>query len=487
LTATHFDVSDRDLVAAIRAGDDAAFEELYRRYRAPIAAYVGRIVRDSARAEDLAQDAFFSALRHLRATDSDIDFKPWIYEIARNATIDDWRRTSQATEVSVDHDGGLRPSDRIRLVGAAAPDSVLVDKERLTHLQGAFDELGDVQARALVMRELEGMSYREIAETLDVSRSTVETTLLQARRRLEIEYADISEGRRCESVRAATTRLALGTGTPRDEGRLSRHARRCPACRRHARELGVEPLPFSTRLRRKVASLLPFPLLEPAAERTAAIVAAIVIAGTGGAMIAGVDIVPGAILKEDSQTKPAGDEGQGNSGSKSGAGEASPAAKRESAARRRQQALERRRAARRRELRGNGGARKGADNSPNGSGPAGSSGGGQGGGQGGGGLPGGRDLPGVGDLPGVPNLPETPNLPNVPNLPNTPDLPNVPNTPNLPAPNLPSTPNLPATPNLPSTPSTPQLPSTPSLPVQPPSLPQPPALPQAPVQTPSLP
>jgi DNA-directed RNA polymerase specialized sigma24 family protein len=122
LTATHFDVSDRDLVAVIRAGDDAAFEELYRRYRGPIAAYVGRIVRDSARAEDLTQDAFFSALRHLRATDSDIDFKPWIYEIARNATIDDWRRTSQATEVSVDHDGGLRPSDRIRLVGGGGEE-----------------------------------------------------------------------------------------------------------------------------------------------------------------------------------------------------------------------------------------------------------------------------------------------------------------------------------------------------------------------------
>ena len=483
MTATHFDVSDRDLVAAIRAGDDSAFEELYRRYRAPIAGYVGRIVRDSARAEDLAQDAFFSALRHLRATDSDIDFKPWIYEIARNATIDDWRRTSQATEVSVDHDGALRPSDRTRLVGAAPPDSVLVDKERLTHLQGAFDELGDIQARALVMRELEGMSYREIAETLDVSRSTVESTLLQARRRLEIEYADISEGRRCESVRAATTRLAVGTGSSRDEGRLSRHARRCSACRRHARELGVEPLPFSTRLRRKVASLLPFPLLEPAAERTAAIVAAIVIAGTGGALIAGVDIVPGAVLKDESQSTPAGGGGerQGDSGAKSGSGGASAAAKRESAVRRRQQLLERRQAARRRELRGNGGARKGAGgNSPNGSGPAGSNGGGQGSGQ-----------PGLRDLPGVRDLPDVPNVPGVPNLPDTPDLPNLPSTPNLPAPNLPATPDLPATPELPSTPSlpggTPQLPSTPSLPVQPPSLPQPPALPQAPVQTPSLP
>ena len=181
MTATRFEVSDGDLVAAVRRGDDSAFEELYRRYRRPIAGYVARTVRDDARVEDLTQDAFFAALRHLRSTDTEIDFKPWIYEIARNATIDHWRRASRAEEVSVDADERLRPSDRARLVGSSAPDSLLVDKERLVHLQGAFDELGDLQARALVMRELEGMSYREIAEKLDVSRSSVETTLLLAR------------------------------------------------------------------------------------------------------------------------------------------------------------------------------------------------------------------------------------------------------------------------------------------------------------------
>jgi RNA polymerase sigma factor (sigma-70 family) len=324
MIATREGVADRDLVEAVRAGDDCAFEELYRRYHARIAAYVRRMVRDSARAEDLAQDAFFSALRRMRATDSDITFKPWIFEIARNAAIDHWRRASRAEEVSVEADGQLRQSDRVRLIGEAGPDSALVDKERLDHLRGAFDELSEVHTRILVMRELEGLSYREIAERLDLSRASVESALFRARRRLESEYADISEGRRCTAMRTVMARMAEGLRDKRDEGRLARHARRCHVCRRRARELGVEPLAPASGLRRKAAALLPLPLLPrrgdaahggaaaggqnagalsgllpggaqvgaAVAERAAAIVAAAALAGAGGMALSGGD-VPG--------------------------------------------------------------------------------------------------------------------------------------------------------------------------------------------------
>jgi RNA polymerase sigma factor (sigma-70 family) len=313
---------DRDLVEAVRSGDDSAFEELYRRYRPRIAAYVRRMVHDSARAEDLAQDAFFSALRRMRATDAEIAFKPWIFEIARNAAIDHWRRSSRAQEVSVDADDQLRQSDRVRLVGASGPDSALVDKERLEHLRAAFDGLSDVHTRILVMRELEGLSYREIAERLDLTRASVESSLFRARRRLESEYADISEGRRCAAMRTVMAHMAEGLRDKRDEGRLARHARRCHLCRRRARELGVEPLPGT---RRRVAALLPLPLLPrrsdaahggfatgghsagapsgllPAgaqvsavvAERAAAIVAAAALAGAGGMALGGDHVFGG--------------------------------------------------------------------------------------------------------------------------------------------------------------------------------------------------
>ena len=84
--------TEHELVAAARAGDDRAFEELYSRYRERILAFILSKVRDHGRAEDIAQEVFISALRRLRASDSEIAFKPWIYEIAKNACIDEFRR-----------------------------------------------------------------------------------------------------------------------------------------------------------------------------------------------------------------------------------------------------------------------------------------------------------------------------------------------------------------------------------------------------------
>ncbi len=302
------EAADADLVAAVRAGDDAAFEELYQRYYARISAFVCRMMRDEARCEDVAQEAFMSALRRMRSTDCEINFKPWIYQIARNAAIDAYRRTSHAVEVSMDADDGLRASDRHRLVGLdGGPDAALVTKERLTHLQGAFDELSDVHTRVLVMRELEGMSYREIGQKLDLTRPAVESALFRARRRLESEYTELSEGRRCEAMRATIARMAAGTQRGAEEHRLARHAKRCPSCLRQARELGIEPLTKIGALRQKAAALLPIPWLfrrsgdeagmlglfstganaAPLAERAAALVVAAALVGAGGAALEG--------------------------------------------------------------------------------------------------------------------------------------------------------------------------------------------------------
>jgi RNA polymerase sigma factor (sigma-70 family) len=250
----------------------------------------------------------------MRATDSEINFKPWIYQIARNAAIDSYRRNNHAVEVSMDADDGLRASDRHRLVGLdGSPDAALVTKERLDHLQGAFDELSDVHTRVLVMRELEGMSYREIGQKLDLTRPAVESALFRARRRLESEYSELSEGRRCEAMAGTIARIAQGVQRGNEEQRLARHARRCHSCRRRARELGIEPLSTLGALRQKAAALLPLPWLvrrsggdgggitgffgagantAPLAERAAALVAVAALAGAGGAAL-GTGALPG--------------------------------------------------------------------------------------------------------------------------------------------------------------------------------------------------
>ncbi len=84
---------EHELVAAVRRGDDRAFEALYARYRKRIGAYVLGMVGDHGRAEDVTQEVFISALRRMRDTERPIAFKPWVYEIARNACIDHFRRS----------------------------------------------------------------------------------------------------------------------------------------------------------------------------------------------------------------------------------------------------------------------------------------------------------------------------------------------------------------------------------------------------------
>jgi RNA polymerase sigma factor (sigma-70 family) len=499
MIATRAESTDRDLVEAVRAGDDCAFEELYRRYQPRIAAFVRRKVGDPARAEDIAQDVFFSALRRLRATDAEIDFKPWVFQIASNAAIDHWRRTSRAEEISVDADEGMRQSDRVRLTGAAGPDSVLVDKERFEHLRGAFDELSDMHTRILVMREFEGLSYREIAEQLDVSRGSVESTLFRARRRLESEYEDISEGRRCVAMRGVIARISEGVGGKREVGRLARHARRCHVCRRRARELGVDPLPRLSGLSSKAAAFLPLPLvlrrggggghgvlsgLMPAggqvgaavAERAAAIVAAAAIAGAGGIAIGGGEVFGG---DREAERTPAGEQRGTGSGKEAGTNRSS---------------------AERNEVRpGAGGSdpRGGGPRSgqPGGGGRSDRAAAGAAGGAGAEGSARGTEAPGAGadgvGLPGIPDVspgaggPSGPSadLPRLPEAPSGPGLPEAPSGPRTNLPRLPEAPSAPRVeePQALEPPANLGADSGPSVPVAPPSVPaEPPATPELP-------
>jgi hypothetical protein len=175
-------------------------------------------------------------------------------------------------------------------------------------LQSAFDELSDVHTKVLVMRELEGMSYREIGDKLDLTRPAVESALFRARRRLESEYEEIADGRRCKAMRATLARMVQGTHGDSEERRLARHVKRCHSCRHRARVLGVEPQTALGTLRRKAAALLPIPWLfrrsggdgggitslfstganaAPLAERAAALVAAAALVGAGGAALSG--------------------------------------------------------------------------------------------------------------------------------------------------------------------------------------------------------
>jgi RNA polymerase sigma factor (sigma-70 family) len=259
----HAQRDDEELVAALRAGDDRAFEELFARYQGAVTAYARGMLRDHARAEDVTQDVFVSALRRLRATDQPIAFKPWIHEIARNACIDAWRRSSRAQLVPYDTDEPLATADRDRLVsGAPAPDAEVHTRLEIEQLKGAFEGLSDAHHEILIMRELHGYSYQQIGERLGMSQAAVESTLFRARRRLGEEFEEIGTGAACERSRSIIAGAGEGGRVgSRDELRLARHVAHCVPCRRAAALAGFDLSALAARkgLRAKIASLLPLP------------------------------------------------------------------------------------------------------------------------------------------------------------------------------------------------------------------------------------
>jgi RNA polymerase sigma factor (sigma-70 family) len=270
------DGTDVDLVAAVRRGSDAAFEELYARYSHRIGSYVRSMVGDHGRAEDITQEIFISALRRMRETERPIAFKPWIYEIAKNACIDSFRRTRRTQEVSLDADDSLSSADRGRLTVVTTPDDALDSKQAIDDLRGAFGGLSDSHHEILVLRELEGRSYSDIGERLGMSRPVVESTLFRARRRLAEEYDELASGRRCAFVRKMVDsgpQYSLGL---RDRRRLARHLAHCQPCRAYARVGGFDRSLLSMPgVAAKIAAVLPIPALlrarwgaaEPGADR----------------------------------------------------------------------------------------------------------------------------------------------------------------------------------------------------------------------------
>jgi RNA polymerase sigma factor (sigma-70 family) len=317
--------TDLTLVAAVRRGDDRAFELLYGRYQRRISAYVYGMVKDHGRAEDITQDVFISALRRMRETERPITFKPWIYEIAKNACIDQFRRSRRAEEVSMDAGEGLGSADHGRLVaGDPSPDDAVDAKQQLDHLCGAFGGLSDSHHEILVLREFEGLSYREIGERMGLSRPGVESTLFRARKRLGEEYDELVSGKRCvriQSIIASAGSSALGT---RDSRRLARHIAHCQPCRRQAVASGLDTAALAPRpLRRAVeraAAFLPLPgflrsrffagseqmvpVSEPMAaawSKAVAVAATVIVAGVGAGVAPHTGGTPPALKQERSK------------------------------------------------------------------------------------------------------------------------------------------------------------------------------------------
>jgi RNA polymerase sigma-70 factor (ECF subfamily) len=173
--------TDQELVDQARKGDQDAFRGLVERYQRKAFAVALGIVRDRDDANDICQEAFLRAYRGLERFDGDAQFFTWLYRILHNLSIDHIRRRSfQASS--------LDDADKAAPIADASPEadpSRRIDRQRLcARLDDALAQLTPVHRAVIMLREVQGLSYQEIADTVGCSIGTVMSRLFHARRKL---------------------------------------------------------------------------------------------------------------------------------------------------------------------------------------------------------------------------------------------------------------------------------------------------------------
>ncbi len=178
--------SDQEIVALAREGREAAYRELIRRYERPVFALIYRMVRDRALAEDLAQDTFVKVLNALESYRPEYKFSSWIFKIANNVAIDQLRRRELDT-LSLDGAPDARTRDEVEATTLQAADrsetplAELESRELGRLIEAAIGRLRPEYRSCILLRHVEGRSYEEIAEVLDLPLGTVKTYIHRAR------------------------------------------------------------------------------------------------------------------------------------------------------------------------------------------------------------------------------------------------------------------------------------------------------------------
>ena len=174
---------DRQLVARAQRGDKRAFELLVEKYQRKLARLLSRFIRDPAEVEDVTQEAFIKAYRALPAFRGDSAFYTWLYRIgintAKNYLMAMGRRAPTSTEVEADEAEGFEEGEQLRDINT--PESVLLSNEIAETVNSTIEKLPEELRIAIQLREIEGMSYEEIAKVMDCPIGTVRSRIFRAR------------------------------------------------------------------------------------------------------------------------------------------------------------------------------------------------------------------------------------------------------------------------------------------------------------------
>ena len=195
-TPAEADVPDAELVRQAQAGDTEAFDQLVGRYRSRIFGMIYNMVHNEQDAWDLAQDSFVKAWKSIARFRGQSSFYTWIYRIVMNVTIDSLRKKQVRGAAEFDDAIQVKeidPASRTVPHADALPHENMENQEIRGRIDAAIAELSPDHRAVILMKEIEGMQYHEIAESLGCSIGTVMSRLFYARKKLQGLLRDVYE------------------------------------------------------------------------------------------------------------------------------------------------------------------------------------------------------------------------------------------------------------------------------------------------------
>jgi RNA polymerase sigma factor (sigma-70 family) len=215
---------DEKLVAMIRRGNSSAFDALVQRYQPRLLAFCRHMLNSQEDAEDVLQEVFAASYNALLADDRPINARPWLYRIARNRCLNHLRRPRASGQDSMDvfeNEHGTTTAETVHR------------REEFRQIVADVQELPETQRTALLLREIDALSYDQIAEAMDTTVPSVKSLLVRAR----VGLAEASEARllTCEEVRMELGEVAEGLA--RTTAPVRRHLKSCERCRTFRTEL----------------------------------------------------------------------------------------------------------------------------------------------------------------------------------------------------------------------------------------------------------
>ena len=175
--------SDAEVMLRVKAGDQSAFDYLVQKYRRPLVSFMYRMARNSAAAEDLAQEVFLRVYRSRQTYEASAKFTTWLYRIATNLAVNharDTRHERPEVTVSLDEPDEETGTTLDVADGTITAEAALVRRERMLAIRSKVEALPERQKLAVIMHKYQQMDYKQIAEALKLSESATKSLLFRA-------------------------------------------------------------------------------------------------------------------------------------------------------------------------------------------------------------------------------------------------------------------------------------------------------------------